>query len=229
MPHWAIVSPSDLLDPLVFVTTFTTLVVIQDPLGNLPVFLALTARMSRQDRIRAARLATLVSLTVIVVFAVMGKWLLMALHITVPALQLAGGLLLLLVALELLMGRGLGQVQAPTGDQAALDVPRANMQVALVPLGTPLMAGPGAIVAVMLAMEGGDPATWTAVAAAVLLSHLVCWLSMRFGLRLHRVLGDSIIMLVTRLSGMLLAAIAVQLASDAVMAFIDVYLADRAG
>lgn len=216
-------------DPRLFLTTITTLVVIMDPLGNLPIYLGLTGKMSPADRRRAARLATLVAFAVISIFAVAGRWLLEALHITVPALQLSGGLLLLLVALELLMGRALGAAESAVEEVDKLPADasgRANLQVALVPLGTPLMAGPGAIVAVMLAIEGGPvPSTWLSVGAAVIVVHVIMWLSMHFGSELHRLLGESMIDLITRLSGMLLAAIATQLAVDAIVAFIDMYSA----
>ena len=98
--------------------------------------------------------------------------------------------------------------------------------MALVPLGTPLIAGPGAIVAGMLAaqqawgVEGGPVAGWIAVVGAVVLMHLVLWLTMRFAGFLFGVLGDGGVSLLSRIAGLLLAAIAVQLMADAVFAFI---------
>lgn len=206
-------------------TTTATLLVVMDPLGNLPVFLALTGRMDDAGRRRAARTATLVSLGVISVFAAFGRTLLVALGISVPALQLSGGLLLLVVAMELLTGGSFGGKNSSGGDPD-LDHPEGGVaDVALVPLGTPLLAGPGAIVAVMLAMEtdGGTPATWVSVALSVLICHFIIWLSMHFGVTVHRWMGDAATTLLTRLAGMLLAAIAVQLMADAVFAFIGAH------
>jgi small neutral amino acid transporter SnatA (MarC family) len=88
-----------------FVEVVVTLVVIMDPPGMLPVFLALTGTMPKPDRVRAARLAVLVALGVISAFAVFGQAILDYLHVTLPALQAAGGLLLLLIALQLLTGQ----------------------------------------------------------------------------------------------------------------------------
>ena len=89
-------------DSTVFATTFMTLLVIQDPLGAIPIFLSLTSRQTPTERAASARQATIVSFAVIVLFAVFGRYILKFLGISVPSLQVAGGLLLLLVALELL-------------------------------------------------------------------------------------------------------------------------------
>ena len=122
-------------DTTVFATTFTTLLVIQDPLGAIPIFLSLTSRQTPPERAASARQATIVSFAVIVLFAVFGRYILKFLGISVPSLQVAGGLLLLLVALELLTDKV---------DESP-DPEAVTANAALVPLGTPLLAGPGAI------------------------------------------------------------------------------------
>ncbi|MGC5615629.1 MarC family protein [Georgenia sp. Z1491] len=208
---------SDLVDLAVLVSTFVTLFVIMDPVGNLPIFLSLTSTMTIRERSRAALAATCVSLGVIGAFAAGGPYILDFLGITVPALQLAGGLLLLIVAMQLLSGAA--EEPGPSGSGAA---------VALVPMGTPLMAGPGAIVAAMLAVQDADTGPQlTGVVIGIVGLHVVIGLSLRFSSVVHRVLGVSGTTLVTRLSGMLLAAIAVQLVATATFAFVDMYLAGR--
>lgn len=193
-----------------FGETFVTLFVIMDPLGTVPIFLGLTSTMSAPQRARAARQAVLVALAVIVTFAVFGQRILDYLHITLPALQTAGGLLLLLVALELLTG-------ADNEPSAHSDV-----NVALVPLGTPLLAGPGAIVATMVFVQRSDGLEdYLAVTLGIVAVHISLWLSMRFAGGLHRLLGQGGVTLVTRIAGLLLSAIAVQLVADAVRAFIE--------
>ena len=190
-------------------SAFVTLFVIMDPPGTVPIFLAITERMSHRERVRAARQAVLVSFCVIVAFAVFGRALLSYLHVSLPALQAAGGLLLLLVALELLTGKD----EAPAMSE--------GVNVALVPLGTPLLAGPGAIVATMVFVEQADGAPdYVAIGLGVLLVHVCLWLGMRFAGTIRRVLGRSGTILVTRIAGLLLSAIAVQLIADAVRAFI---------
>ncbi|MFL6099960.1 MAG: MarC family protein [Actinomycetales bacterium] len=200
---------SSVIDLELLGSAFVTLFVIMDPPGTVPIFIALTASMTGRQRVRAARQAVVVAFGVIVAFAVFGQQLLDYLNISLPALQCAGGLLLLLVALELLTGRS----EAPGGAE--------GVNVALVPLGTPLLAGPGAIVATMVFVQRADHLSeYVAVGVGVLLVHVCLWLAMRFAGRIHRVLGDGGTTLVTRIAGLLLSAIAVQLVADAVRAFI---------
>jgi multiple antibiotic resistance protein len=188
---------------------FVTLFVIMDPVGTVPVFLSLTGGRSAETARRAAWQAVLVSFGVISAFGFFGQQILGYLHITLPALQAAGGLLLLLVALQLLTG----QEEAMTAG--------SGTNVALVPLGTPLLAGPGAIVATMVFARQVDRfSEFTAVALGVVLVHLTLWLSMRFSLPILRLLRESGVMLITRIAGLLLSAIAVQMVADAVRAFI---------
>ncbi|AEE45294.1 MarC family protein [Cellulomonas fimi] len=203
---------SDVLDVHLFASVFITLFVIMDPPGTVPIFLGLTSAMSRAQRNRAARQAVAVAFGVIVAFALFGQSLLSYMHVSLPALQASGGLLLLLVALELLTGKM--EEPQPSGN--------TNVNVALVPLGTPLLAGPGAIVATMVfvTQTDGSAADWVAIALGVLAVHVCLWLAMRFANVIHRVLGESGTILVTRIAGLLLAAIAVQLVADAVEAFV---------
>jgi multiple antibiotic resistance protein len=204
---------STVLDWRLLSEVFITLFVIMDPPGTVPIFLGLTGAMTRQQRNRAARQAILVAFGVILAFAVFGQSLLSYMHISLPALQASGGLLLLLVAMELLTGKS--EEPQPSGN--------TKVNVALVPLGTPLLAGPGAIVAVMVFVQQSDGtlADWTAIAVGIVLVHLCLWLAMRFAGVIHRLLGDSGTTLVTRIAGLLLAAIAVQLVADAVRAFVE--------
>ena len=200
---------SSIVDGTLFTSAFVTLFVIMDPVGTVPLFLALTGGYEPDRVRRAARQAVTVSFLVISVFAFFGQRILAYLHVSLPALQCAGGLLLLLVALELLTGRG----DEPTA--------QGDTNVALVPLGTPLLAGPGAIVAVIVFVQrihqAGD---FLAVAAAILLVHVVIWLTMRFSVVIIRVIKESGVTLVTRIAGLLLSAIAVQMVADAVRAFV---------
>ena len=199
------------LDLVLMTEVFVTLFVIMDPIGTIPVFLALTGGRSPAAMRRAAWQAVAVSFGVIVTFAFFGQQILGYLNISLPALQLAGGLLLLLIALELLTGK----------EQSIGAGPGANVNVALVPLGTPLMAGPGAIVATMVFTDGIDGVdTLLAVALGVVLVHASLWLSMRFSVPILKVIRESGVLLVSRIAGVLLSAIAVQLMADALRAFL---------
>ena len=197
------------MDPRFFGEAFVTLFVIMDPLGTIPVFLGLTGGFTMRGRARAAGLAVLVSLGVIVSFALFGQQILDYLVIGIPALQGAGGLLLLLVALDLLTGRA-------EDPQRVQDV-----NVALVPLGTPLLAGPGAIVATIVFVRRADGVPdYVALAVAILAVHLALFLALRFSGGIIRVIRDSGIVLVSRIAGLLLSAIAVQLVANSILGFI---------
>jgi multiple antibiotic resistance protein len=193
------------LNGRLFAEVFVTVLVITDPLGCVPVFLALTRNQSPEQRRRSAWQASAVAGGVILGFAFLGRQILDVLGISLESLQVAGGLLLLLVALELLRGNEDGTLAAP------------GANVALVPLGTPLLAGPGAIAATMLAMERADSVGGTVSVVAALVAALVLvWATLRWSSLLDRVLKENGISLLTRVMGLLVAAIAVQLIADAI-------------
>jgi multiple antibiotic resistance protein len=201
---------NSVINPSLLSEVFVTLFVIMDPPGTVPVFISLTAGQSRAVRKKAAWQAVLVAFSVIVVFAVFGQQILHNLGITLPALQCAGGLLLLLIALQLLT------------DTAEDPVQTKNVNIAFVPLGTPLLAGPGAIVATMVFVQRADGSLRdvAAIAVGIVLIHIVMWLTLRFSGLIMRVLGENGVLLVTRIAGLLLSAIAVQLIANAVSDFI---------
>lgn len=195
-------------DVKLFTEVFVTLVVIMDPIGTIPLFLALTGGRSPRARRRLAWQAVLVAVGVIAAFALFGQQILRYLGITLAALQGAGGLLLVLVALELLTGK----------QERPDDVPDVN--VALVPLGTPLLAGPGAIVATIVFVRGAHgSADGLAIAAGIAAVHVVLYLALRFAGLIIRVIREGGVLLVTRISGLLLSAIAIQLVADSAIAF----------
>lgn len=201
------------MDVKLFGEAFLTLLVIVDPPGMVPIFLALTGAMPPKGRHRAGTQAVALAFAVIVAFAIGGQTILDYLHIQLPALQAAGGLLLVLVALELLTGASDKPEQA-----------QATSNVALVPLGTPLLAGPGAIVATMLFVRGADGwRDWLAIGLAIVAVMLVVWLVLRFCEVIVRILRPGGIEVLTRIAGLLLAAIAVQLMADAIAAFVAGY------
>jgi len=198
-------------DPTLFAQTFVTVLVIMDPLGNIPIFLSLTADEPPAVRRRWAFQAVAVAAGVILVFALFGQQILSLLGISLPALQIAGGLLLVLIALELLR---------PTAEEVAAEAARGR-NVALVPLGTPLLAGPGAIAATMLYMrQADDVGSALSVVAALLAVLAVVYLVLRYSVLLGRLLKDNGIHLISRVMGLLLAAIAVQLVASGIAEWI---------
>ncbi|ROS76853.1 MarC family protein [Cellulomonas sp. PhB143] len=206
---------AEVFDVRLFTEVFVTLFVIMDPPGQVPIFLGLTGAMTARQRTRAAGTAILVAFGVIVGFAAFGQQVLAYMHVSLPALQAAGGLLLLLVAMQLLTGRF--EVPEPAGGRGA--------NVAMVPLGTPILAGPGAIVATMVFVQRagaeGGAAPWVSVAVGVLAVCACLYAAMRFANVVHRVLGVSGTTLISRIAGLLLSAIAVQSLATAITAMVQ--------
>ena len=192
------------------IQAFVTLFVIMDPPGATPIFLALVKNEPSRKRILMAWQGATVSLIVIVVFAIFGKFLLDYLHISVEALQGAGGLLLLLIALELLTGRD------SSSDNSK------DVNVALVPLGTPLLAGPGAIVTTIVFVQNAETTSMKlALAAAIVAVHLAIGLTLMFSTKIVSIIKESGVTLLARIAGLLLAAIAVEMIVQAVKGFFN--------
>ena len=198
------------LSPVTFgIQAFITLLVILDPPGVTPIFLALVAGKSSKQRIRLAWQAAVVSLVLIVSFAVAGQALLNALHVSFAALQGAGGLLLLLIALELLTGKGTGGADHGVSEN-----------IAMVPLGTPLLAGPGAIVATMLfASSAHTSGQKSALAVAILLVHVVIAVTLMSSTAIVRVIREAGVTLLARVAGLLSGAIAVEMIVASIKGF----------
>lgn len=191
------------------------MLVILDPPGNVPIFLAVTKRLSERERHRAAFLAVGTAFLVISLFAIGGQTILDYLKVSVPALQGAGGLLLLLVALQLLYGKG-------HEDSYEVATPEQRTSIAMVPLGTPLLAGPGTIVATIVFFRQADgPSEWLQVIAGIAVALSVTLLALRFSGLLQKLVRPAGVILLARVAGMILAAIAVQMIADSVLGFID--------
>jgi multiple antibiotic resistance protein len=189
---------------------FVTLLVILDPPGATPVFLALVSHRSPRERVRLAWQGAGVSLFVIVIFALFGKLILDYLHVSVNALQGAGGLLLLLISLELLTGKDSGTEKSE------------NVNVALVPLGTPLLAGPGAIVTTILWVQNAHTTNMKiTLALAIIAVHCVIGLTLMFSTKILGLIKESGVSLAARIAGLLLAAISVEMLVQSIKGFFN--------
>ena len=190
---------------------FVTLFVILDPPGAAPIFLSLSAGKSLKQQRRLAWQAAAVSLFVIVSFALFGNAILNYLNISLAALQGAGGILLLITGLGLLTG-------TLTDSNSA-----TSQNIALVPLGTPLLAGPGAIVTTMLYVQKADgPDQLSSLAIAIIAVHLLIGLTFMFSTKILAVIKDSGVDLLARIAGLLLSAIAVEMIVSAIKAFFNI-------
>ena len=174
-----------------------------DPAGTTPIFVALTHGYTSRQSARAAVGAVGAAAGLILGFALFGRVILDYLHVSLESLSIAGGLLLLLVALEMLKGVDMA--------------PPPGHDIALVPLATPLLAGPGAIATVMVLVRrnpGGDARL--AVVAGIVGAAIVVGAALLVVGRLARLVPQALLQFVTRVFGLLLSAIAVQLIVDAV-------------
>jgi multiple antibiotic resistance protein len=189
-----------------FGETFVTLFVITDPIGNAPIFVAITRNLTPRERQRAALRAVLAAGALIIGFAVFGEVVLRYLHVSLGSLSIAGGLLLMLVALEMLRGSDF-----PGGDS---DAPE---DIALVPLATPLVAGPGAIAtAIVLWRNHPGFEGHASVLLAIVLAVACVGAALLVADRVTRWTSPAILSFLTRVFGLLLSAIAVQLVVDGI-------------
>ena len=189
---------------------FVTLFVILDPPGAASIFLGLASGKTIKQQRRLAWQAAAVSLFVIVSFALFGNAILNYLNISLAALQGAGGILLLITGLGLLTG------SLTESDSAA------TKNIALVPLGTPLLAGPGAIVTTMLYVQKADGNNQlAALALAIFAVHFLIGLTFMFSTKILAVIKDSGVDLLARIAGLLLSAIAVEMIVSAIKAFFN--------
>ncbi len=190
---------------------FVTLFVILDPPGAAPIFLGLAAGKTVKEQRKLAWQAAFVSLFVIVTFALFGNALLDYLNISLAALQGAGGILLLITGLGLLTG-SLVESESAT-----------SQNIALVPLGTPLLAGPGAIVTTMLYVQKADNGgQLTSLALAIIAVHIIIGITFMFSTKILAVIKDSGVTLLARIAGLLLSAIAVEMIVSSVKSFFSI-------
>ena len=193
--------------------TFLVLFVVIDPIGLAPMFAALTQGESDAWRRRMALRGTMLATIVLVVFALLGDSLLGALNIGLPAFRIAGGVLLLLLAVDMVFARHSG-VRSPTlREQAEAE---QKKDISVFPLAIPLIAGPGAITTVLLT-AGGRHESFTATLSLLLTLAMVLTLtliSLLFSTRIMRLLGETGANVVSRVLGIVLAALAVQFILD---------------
>lgn len=202
-----------MIDTAFLITAFTTLFVVIDPPGQTPIFMALTQGMDSRTKRAIALRACLTAAGILAMFAAFGEAVLGFVGISMPAFRVAGGVLLFLTALDMLFERRTKRRE----DRAEAE---EHADPSVFPLGIPLIAGPGSI-ATMILLAGQHPgAEGLATVIAVMLAVLavVLFLYLISGL-LGRLLGKTGLNVVTRLLGMLLAALAVQFILDGLRAF----------
>ncbi len=190
-----------------FSTIFASLFIIMDPIGNLPFFLMFTESHSRSDQVRIAAISSVAAAAILIIFVIGGDIILKFFHISIPAFQIAGGFIFFLYALQMLQLLPTGMKTSSQEEEESLS--REN--VALVPIATPLLAGPGAITAVMVWRQSEhDPVRMWIIISAVILVCFTIFITFYFGSYIRKSLGLSGIRVISRIMGLLLAVLAVQ-------------------
>jgi MarC family membrane protein len=183
---------------------FISLFAILDPIGIIPIIIAFTIGMTAQNRARTGQIASFTVCSILLAALLVGEALLHFFGISIHSFRTAGGILLLLMSIDMLMGeRPVPVIDTPDGD--------ATPSVAVVPLSTPLLAGPGAISTVILdAHKGSGIVHYSLMALVIVALSLTVWLTFLVAPRISQRLGKTGINIFTRLMGLILASIAVE-------------------
>lgn len=199
-------------------SALVTLIVVVEPLGLAPIFLATTIGHSEAARARIALRACIYAFAILVGAALAGARLLEAIGISAPAFHIAGGMLLFSIASEMVLG-----VRIRREAYAAVKAVEENgRHIAAFPLAIPLMAGPGAITATLLiaGKSQGDPARLAALILSIAAVMLICYVVCRLAARVERAFGSAANIVIAKLLGVLLAALAVQFVLDGLRALL---------
>ncbi|HYT33901.1 MAG TPA: MarC family protein [Ktedonobacteraceae bacterium] len=198
-----------------FVTFFT----IIDPVGLAPVVIALTANLNDAQRSTIVTRAVIISAIIIAFFALVGRFLLDRLGISLYAFNMAGGALLFLVAVDMLFGRPSGARETKTEQEEAA----TREDISVFPLAIPMIAGPGTIATTILYVDLATPNIFDllSVAAAITSALFVAWLVMRSSMWIIRHVGRTGILVLSRILGILLAALAIQFILNGIGTFVQ--------
>jgi multiple antibiotic resistance protein len=189
------------------VLALSSIFFLVDPFAALPTFLAVTAGSDADRRKRIARKASLTALIFLSAFAVAGQYIFKMFGITLPAFEIAGGVILLLIGLDMLEAKRSATQEASGDTEAAASKEDAG----IVPLGIPMLAGPGAIASVMV-LVGQAQTRWqmAAILGSIFITAAICYFVLGNSDRVARALGETGIRILVRIMGLLLVALAVQ-------------------
>jgi multiple antibiotic resistance protein len=211
---------------LFFIKALVALFTVIDPIGLAPVTLALTADLSAYERAFVVTRAAIIAAVVVAIFAVLGEPIFSALGVTSPAFSLAGGALLFLVAIDMLFGRQSGARETAREAREA----RKREDVSVFPLAIPMIAGPGTLTTIILLDSaaahnpaGPELVLRLIIGAAAALTLVACWITMRLSVSIQERIGVTGILVLSRVQGMLLAAVAAQFMLNGVAEFLHLH------
>ena len=195
-----------------FIPMFTMLFVVLDPIGNMPLFLALTNSPREGYREQVAKRACLVGFFILVVFAFIGEKFLNAMGISLPAFRIAGGILLFIVGLQMVFG------EENKEEAASEDKPEGTNDVAIFPLAVPLIAGPGTIASIVLLMSShhGDITSQMMIIFTLAVVLLANYGLFRIAAWLSRIVGETVNTVISKIFGIVLSALSAQFIIDGI-------------
>lgn len=195
------------MEPITFfIYAFTSIFIIVNPLGGILTFISLTQGMADAEKLYMAKRSVIIACILAILFAFTGEGILRLFNITVDSLRVAGGILLFLIAIDMLYARASRESVTP---EEIKDASRRE-DVSVFPLAIPLLTGPGAISTVIVVIRTGK--TWELKAItviAIILTFALTYLIFRFADKINKMLGVTVSLVITRIMGLLLGAIAV--------------------
>ncbi len=211
-----------IIDLIYGITVFTAIFAIVDPIGNIPIFYSIIQKYSKEEKVKIIKTAIITAIIVLFVFGLFGNYIFMLFQITIPAFRIAGGLLLFRVAFNMLYGVTPGTKTTPIEKEETSE----KDTIGIVPMGIPLLAGPGAISTVMLYSSNGDIGNTVIVFISVLATLLITYILLRNIDKIFNKLGRVGSHAISRVMGLILAAIAVQFLINGVHQIVFEWIAE---
>lgn len=198
-----------------YLKVFISVFVLVNPLEGIPLFLSSTANMDAVQKSKIAKQAAIGVITILLFTLFLGKLVLQLFAITIPAFTLAGGIIIFLIAIKMVLGND---------DENANSQTPVKKDIAIVPLATPLLAGPGPISSVILyATQSTTILDWVMLTLVIFIIGIAVYFSLRGAAKMQVYLKDNGVSVLTRISGILVAAIAVEMIVSGLIQMINLY------